>query len=573
MVAGVVGMDLILLVIAADEGIKPQTKEHVDILNLLGVNKAIIVLNKTDLVDEEWIELVEADIKNEFEGCFLENAPIVRTSAEKNIGIDNLINEIDKICDTETEFKNSNGPAYLPIDRVFSITGSGTIVTGTLISGSISKDENLEILPLKKDIKVRSIQVHNNSCETSFAGQRTAINIYGIDKDEIYRGCVIASKNSIDVCDMFDVKLNVLDSSKRIIKNGMQVHFFTSTTQVLAKIFLLDKEELKAGEEGFAQIRTDKKIAIKSTDKFIVRFYSPLETIAGGSVLLTNTTKSKRFDETKISELRNLESGSAEDILNHYLDQYNKPILKISDIAQKSKFNEEELTDALTEMKNKGQVIEYEFAKEKIIWKCEFRNKITNAILEYARNFHNNNPYKPGVLKEEIFNEFFSEVKRPVFDLYIADCESQKLLKANNEFICDASFEIVQDEKFNRIKNTILKNLDDAKFNFIWFSDIDFNNENSQVVDDVLRYLINNNEVVKIDDNLYTLPKYINHAIDEIIKLLKKQNTITIAELRDMLDTSRKVAKPILEYTDELGITIKGEKEAERNAGNLEAVG
>ena len=231
MVAGVVGMDLILLVIAADEGIKPQTKEHVDILNLLGVNKAIIVLNKTDLVDEEWIELVEADIKKEFEGCFLENAPIVRTSAEKNIGIDNLINEIDKICDTETEFKNSNGPAYLPIDRVFSITGSGTIVTGTLISGSISKDENLEILPLKKDIKVRSIQVHNNSCETSFAGQRTAINIYGIDKDEIYRGCVIASKNSIDVCDMFDVKLNVLNSSKRIIKNGMHVHFFTSTTR------------------------------------------------------------------------------------------------------------------------------------------------------------------------------------------------------------------------------------------------------------------------------------------------------------------------------------------------------
>ena len=250
---------------------------------------------------------------------------------------------------------------------MFSITGSGTIVTGTLISGSISKDENLEILPLKKDIKVRSIQVHNNSCETSFAGQRTAINIYGIDKDEIYRGCVIASKNSIDVCEMFDVKLNVLNSSKRIIKNGMQVHFFTSTAQVLAKIFLLDKEELKAGEEGFAQIRTDKKIAIKSTDKFIIRFYSPLETIAGGSVLLTNTTKSKRFDDTKISELRNLESGSAEDILNHYLNQYNKPILKINDIAQKSKFNEEELTDALKEMKNNGKVIEYNFAKEKII--------------------------------------------------------------------------------------------------------------------------------------------------------------------------------------------------------------
>lgn len=250
---------------------------------------------------------------------------------------------------------------------MFSITGSGTIVTGTLISGCISKDENLEILPLKKDIKVRRIQVHNNTCETAFAGQRTALNIYGIDKDEIYRGCVVASKNSIDVCEMFDVKLNVLNSSKRIIKNGMQVHFFTSTTQVLANVFLLDKEELTAGDEGFAQIRTDKKIAVKSTDKLIIRFYSPLETIGGGHVLLTNTTKRKRFDETKISELRNLEFGSAEDIINHYLDQYYKPILTIDNIIQKSKFNEEELTGALKEMKNNGKIIEYNFAKEKII--------------------------------------------------------------------------------------------------------------------------------------------------------------------------------------------------------------
>lgn len=230
MVAGVVGMDMVLLVVAADEGIMPQTREHMDILSLLGIEKSIIVLNKCDLVDEEWTELVEEEIREELAGSFLEKAPIVRVSAATGAGLKELVDIIEKIAEEEVVEKDTATIPRLPIDRAFSLSGFGTIITGTLLSGTITKEDVLEMYPIGKTSKIRSIQVHGQDVDKCYAGQRVAINLSNIKKREIGRGCVLAPPGSMKNTDLLDVKMNILDSSMRVLTNHTRLHLFTGTS-------------------------------------------------------------------------------------------------------------------------------------------------------------------------------------------------------------------------------------------------------------------------------------------------------------------------------------------------------
>ena len=315
MLAGVIGMDIVILVIAADEGMMPQTREHVDIMSQLGVDKSIVVLNKCDLVDDEWKELVKEEIKEELIGSVFENANMIEVSAITGEGIDNLIKEIVNMTQDEMSTKDINTIARLPIDRSFSISGFGTIVTGTLISGSIKKDDELEIYPTGKKAKIRSIQVHGKDVKECFAGQRSAINISNLKKDEIKRGYVLAPPNSLEDTMMLDVKLNILNSSNRILSNRCRLHLFTGTSEVLCRAVLLDVEEAGPGDSCYAQLRLEGKIAVRRGDKFIVRFYSPLETVGGGVILDANPTKKTPFNKIQLEEIKRKEEGSHSDIV------------------------------------------------------------------------------------------------------------------------------------------------------------------------------------------------------------------------------------------------------------------
>ena len=304
MVAGVVGMDLVMLVVAADEGIMPQTREHMDILGELGIEKSILVLNKCDLVEEDWLELVKEEIKEELEGTFLEQAPIVEVSAATGQGIPELIEVIERLTAEEVVEKDVNTIPRLPIDRVFSLSGFGTIITGTLLAGTISKEDNLQVYPIGKECKIRNIQVHGQDVEKCYAGQRVAINLSNVKKSELRRGCVLAPPNNMKNTMLLDVKLNVLPSSMRVLTNHTRLHLFTGTSEILCRTVLLDKEEIGPGESGFVQLRLEEEIALRRGDKFVVRFYSPMETIGGGIVLEPNPKKKKRFDKDAIEELQ-----------------------------------------------------------------------------------------------------------------------------------------------------------------------------------------------------------------------------------------------------------------------------
>ena len=235
MVAGVVGMDMVMLVIAADEGVMPQTREHMDILGLLGIKKSIIVLNKCDLVDEDWLELVEEEIREELAGTFLESAPVAKVSAATGQGLDELVRMIDHMMRDEVEEKDITTIPRLPIDRVFSLSGFGTIITGTLLSGTISRDDTLEMYPIGKVSKIRSIQVHGEDKDRCYAGQRVAINLSNIKKREISRGCVLAPPDSMKNSDLLDVKLDILESSMRVLTNHTRLHLFTGTSEILCR--------------------------------------------------------------------------------------------------------------------------------------------------------------------------------------------------------------------------------------------------------------------------------------------------------------------------------------------------
>ena len=310
MLAGVGGMDLVMLVVAADEGIMPQTVEHLDILSILGIRQGIIVITKTDLADPELVELVEEDIRELTEGTFLENAPVVPVSVYKNQGLDQLKKILYEMYQKLPDHKETRA-FRLPVDRVFTLKGFGTVVTGTLLGGKIKKDQEAFLYPENVPVKIRSIQVHEQGVEAAHAGQRVALNLPDRKKEEISRGDVIAFKNSMYPSMMADVSLTVLRHTGRVVKNGSRVHIYHGTKELLGKVILLDREELKAGETCYAQLRLEEETVMEKGDRFVIRFYSPAETIGGGSILDACPRKHKRKDRKVLRNvgLKKMEQG------------------------------------------------------------------------------------------------------------------------------------------------------------------------------------------------------------------------------------------------------------------------
>src|SRR5699024_5026222 len=284
MLAGVIGIDIVILVVAADEGIMPQTSEHLAILDLLGIEKGFLVMTKADLVEDEWMDLVEEEVYENVKGTFLENSPIIRVSSTNNEGLDEVKDLLQKYS-KDIEDKTNKEEPRLPVDRSFIISGFGTVVTGTLLSGTLEIGEEIQIYPGDTVGRIRTLQVHDQDAEIAYAGQRVAINIAGIKKEDVDRGKVIAPIDSMKETMMLDVRVKLLESIDRSIENRTRVRLYLGTEEILCRLVLLDKEELLPGEEAYAQLRLEKEVVAKLKDKFILRFYSPMYTIGGGIIL------------------------------------------------------------------------------------------------------------------------------------------------------------------------------------------------------------------------------------------------------------------------------------------------
>lgn len=566
MVAGVVGMDLVLLVIAADEGIMPQTREHMDILNLLGIEKSIIVLNKCDIVDEEWLELVEEEVKDELEGTFLEQAPVVKVSAATGEGLEGLVDMIEKMTRDEVTEKDVQTIPRLPVDRAFTISGFGTIITGTLVSGMITKEDTLWMYPVDKECKIRSIQVHGQNRSICQAGQRVAVNLSNVKKKEIRRGCVLAPKNSIKNTDLLDVKLRILDSSVRVLTNHTRLHFFTGTSEILCRAVLLDQEELGPGESGYVQLRLEEEIAVRRGDKFVVRFYSPMETIGGGVILEPNPSVKRRFRQDVIEELERKESGSTADVIELHVKAHGDTLVTLAELAKLTALSPEEVKEDAEELESKGLVYLFPMRKDTYVWHADSRRGAERTMIEELAAYEEKYPYRYGMKKAEVQGTHFQKVRPNVFDKMLEMLVEDGSIRRVDEFLCTPGYEVRKDQTFDRVSGILLDSFRDAGYDFVRYSEIGFSREDMMVSDDILNILLEEEKVVKVTEDMYTLKENMERAKELIQERLMEDPLITIAQVRDMFGTSRKSAKPILEYMDSIKVTKKTGAESERIA-------
>ena len=566
MVAGVVGMDLVLLVVAADEGIMPQTREHMDILGLLGIKKSILVINKCDLVDEEWLELVEEEIQEELEGTFMEGAPVVKVSAATGQGLDELTDTIQQLMSDEVVAKDTQTIPRLPIDRAFTLSGFGTIITGTLISGTITREDVLEMYPIGKECKIRNIQVHGQNQDKCYAGQRVAINLSNVKKKEIRRGCVLAPKNSMKNTDLLDVKLKVLEDSMRILTNHERLHLYTGTSEILCRAVLLDKEQIGPGEEGLVQLRLEEEIAVKRGDRFVVRFYSPMETIGGGIVLEPNPVRKKRFDAQAIEELKKKESGSLGDVMELQIKEHGDTMITLAELAKVMAHSVDELKEYLEELEESGTIFVFQMKKDTYLWHRDSEFAVRQKIEETLQKYHSEHPYRYGMKKAEIHNTFLKKIKPNIFDAYIERMTGENVYGRREEYLSLPGYEVPKDAMYLQTEKLIEDTFEKAGYDFVRFSEIDFGKIPRQTAEDVILMMIDEGKVIRINEEMFTMKHLMDEAKEKIQNHLKEENLITIAQVRDMFSTSRKSAKPILEYMDSIKVTKKTGGESERVA-------
>ena len=566
MVAGVVGMDLVLLVVAADEGIMPQTREHMDILGLLGIKKSILVINKCDLVDEEWLELVEEEIQEELEGTFLEGAPVVKVSAATGQGLDELTDTIQQLMSDEVVAKDTQTIPRLPIDRACTLSGFGTIITGTLISGTITREDVLEMYPIGKECKIRNIQVHGQNQDKCYAGQRVAINLSNVKKKEIRRGCVLAPKNSMKNTDLLDVKLKVLEDSMRILTNHERLHLYTGTSEILCRAVLLDKEQIGPGEEGLVQLRLEEEIAVKRGDRFVVRFYSPMETIGGGIVLEPNPVRKKRFDAQAIEELKKKESGSLGDVMELQIKEHGDTMITLAELAKVMAHSVDELKEYLEELEESGTIFVFPMKKDTYLWHRDSEFAVRQKIEETLQKYHSEHPYRYGMKKAEIHNTFLKKIKPNIFDAYIERMTEENVYGRREEYLSLPGYEVPKDAMYLQTEKLIEDTFEKAGYDFVRFSEIDFGKIPRQTAEDVVLMMIDEGKVLRINEEMFTMKHLMDEAKEKIQNHLKEENLITIAQVRDMFSTSRKSAKPILEYMDSIKVTKKTGGESERVA-------
>lgn len=554
MLAGVIGMDLVLLVIAADEGIMPQTTEHLNILNLLGVKKGIVVLTKYDLIDAEWLELVKEDIKEALKDTFLENAPMVEVSSKTGYGIDNLVNVICKTTETEVEQRDLSTIPRLPIDRVFSITGFGTVITGTLISGTLKKGDEVEIYPVNKISKVRNIQVHSHDAEKAYAGQRTAINLSNVKKTDLYRGCVIAPVNAMKNTMMLDVKLNLLKSSRRIVENRSRLHLYTGTSEVLCRVVLLDCDELSPGESCYAQLRLEQEIAVRRGDKFIIRFYSPMETIGGGEIIEPVPLKKKRFDDKLIEELKVKEKGSGTDVIEKIIRENSKNVPSISELAKLTALREDEIKNSIEILEDEEKITTFRLKNDIYLWHKSFEREIEEGIEKYLFDFHEKNKYQKGAKKSEVKSKFLPVIKQNVFDLAIMSFVQKGMLKMDGEYVSLSYFSIQHDEAYEKTALAAKKILEEAKFEFLKQDEL-IQRLNLHKSEEIISLLIDEKKLVKIGELGITKIEIYDEAKNMLVNFITKNQKITAAEYRDLLNSNRKVAIGLLEHFDIIKVT------------------
>ena len=538
MLAGVGGVDLVLLVVAANEGVMPQTKEHVAILDLLEIKKGIVAVTKKDLVDDEWLSLVKMDVEELLKPTTLAGSPIVPVSVINKEGLSELLSTIDnRLADTEP--RQDLGRPRLPVDRVFTIAGSGTIVTGTLIDGSLSVGQDVEISPKKLKSRIRGLQVHKTRAEAAQPGTRVAANLVGVSVDEIQRGDVLTRPGWLVPTALVSGKLRLLGYLRHPLRHFTEVTFYTGAAEVLAKVRLLEGDELKPGETTWAQFVLDEPVALANGDHYIIR--STTDTLGGGKIVEAQARRVRRRRPDVIQNLKVKEEGTLDEVIYSLL-RAKQPV-EIKDLLDRSQVPADTAKSAVEELIHQGRVVTIGQGEHRLLitgagWDGIIKNA-TGILQDYHKKF----PLRPGMSREELRSKL--KLGAAAVAALLKLVESQVLVEEGTD-IRLPEYRIqptpAQQAKMNAFLDTLAKT--------------PYSPPADQLPEpDLLNILVQQAKVVKVTENIvYTAAAY-NEILDKVTARLKANGKITLAEVRDMFQTSRKYAQAFLEHLDSRKIT------------------
>ncbi|SHH60205.1 selenocysteine-specific elongation factor [Sporobacter termitidis DSM 10068] len=554
MLAGAGGIDLAMLIVAADEGIMPQTAEHLGILSILGVKSGLVAITKSDLVEQEWLDMVTADVEELVSGSFLEGQPIVPVSAYSGANLDTLRQELRRLIDGVSE-KNVRIPFRLPVDRIFSMEGFGAVVTGTLIEGVVNVGDAAEVLPARLPATVRNIQVHGRSVHSAGAGQRVALNLSGIKKSDIEKGNVVAKRDTVRTAAMLDVKLQVLPESKRTIKNASQLHLYHGTRVLLAKAVLLDRDELLPGQSCYAQLRLTELLPSKTGDRFVVRFLSPLETIGGGVILDPDPPKRKRSDPDALDALKIRESGSTDQHIYQAAVKEGRTVP--SDALRRAlDMTEEEFRLELEPLTGAGRLIE--LLPGKLI-----ADAVLDALSESCRtllaSYHKEHPLHAGLRVAELRQKLLGKEETAVANAVMNELCREGSIRFENGRVSLAAFEVRLTKRQRAIREKILDVYRAAGYESPPPEEIPglFGPGDKNDVRQVTESLLSSGELVMLTPQIYWHRDTFEKARASAEAHFKTNAELTMPQYRDLLGTSRKYALAMLDYLDSARVTKK----------------
>ncbi|MFZ5878793.1 MAG: selenocysteine-specific translation elongation factor [Chloroflexota bacterium] len=559
MLAGIGGIDAALLVIAADEGVMPQTREHLAILDLLQIPAGLIVLSKTDLApDPDWLDLIEADVRAAVRGTVMQDAPLARVSAKTGLGLDGLIHTLSQLLETKPARLDLGRPR-LPIDRVFTMSGFGTVVTGTLSDGSLSLGDDVQILPSGLAGRVRGLQTHKKKEEQAASGSRTAVNISGVNVEEVRRGDVVVRPGQYQPTRRLDARFRLLKDASAALQHGSEVKVFVGSSETMALLRLLGAEELQPGQEGWVQLELRDPVVAVRGDRYILRRPSPGETLGGG-VIVDHQPKGrhKRMDGSVLKSLEALSQGSPADVLFEAALALQAASLK--EMVARSRLDSAPAAAALAELLESGKLIVLEegapsVTSDLLALALPHWNALRDKALQIAADYHRNYPLRRGIPREELKSRL--KLQPRFFNAVLAAFIQQSLLiehrKSKIENLISLRAHEVHFDEGQKVKvKTLLR-----KFEANPYAPPSVKEAQAEVGAELYNALLDSDQLTAVSQEVVFRRQEYDAMTAKIKAALAQNGQISLAEVRDLFDTSRKYAQALLEHLDAIGVTMR----------------
>ncbi len=558
MVAGATGIDLVVLVIAADEGVMPQTREHLAICSLLGVKQGLIAISKVDLVEPDWLELVEDDILGVVEGSFLEDAPILKVSATEGTGLEELKQELIRLGNS-TESKAVEGLMRLPVDRVFEMRGFGPVVTGTLVSGTLQRDEQVTLLPGHHNGRVRGLQVHGSATEEALAGQRTAVNIQGVDLEHIHRGQVVVHTDALDETSMFDAKIQWLSHMPKPLKHRAPLLLHTGTVQVPCRVLIHNREPLQPGESTYVRIQIQEPTVLLPSDRIVLRGFQRLEghgTTVGGGVVLDPFPVWRRKDPGLADRLARLEEGELDDHIALLTEDAGPAGLSLSQLSQRTGFTQRRLQKSLQLLLSRTTLVMYEKEPPRYIHKVAL-DHLAQALQDRLTTYHEEFPLEEGMPREALREQLRIESLK-LFSQLLQRLTKDELIAQENERVRLASHKVRFAEQEAAMQEGILTLYVESEFQPPRARDLSEHIEGDpEDIQSILELLTRQRQLIRVHDDLFFHAEALLRLKDAVIKHLLENETIDAQQFKSFTGASRKFTIPLAEYFDKEKITVR----------------